>query len=126
MGDALPFEAAFSSPGASVSSASASGATARITALVSISGRQNISATVAAKPGRIGKAQTPSTADLIPQVSPLRWSPCKFCIVILIFGIAAQALPAEFRRGQIIEIVIGRLVTPIRAVGLHGIASPLG
>ena len=126
MGDALPFEAAFSSLGASVSSASASGATARITALVSISGRQSISATVAVRPGRIGKAQTPSTADLIPQVSPLRWSPYKFCIVILILGIAAQAFPAEFRRGQIIEIVIGRLVTPIRAVGLHGIASPLG
>ena len=126
MGDALPVGATTSLPGASDSSASASGATTRITALVSISGRQNISATVALRPGRIGKAQTPSTADLIPQVSPLRWSPCKFCIVILIFGIAAQAFPAEFRRGQIIEIVIGRLVTPIRAVGLHGIVSPLG
>lgn len=59
-----------------------------------------------------------------PSGQPLRWSPYKFCIVILILGIAAQAFPAEFRRGQIIEIVIGRLVTPIRAVGLHGIASP--
>ena len=126
MGDALPFGATISPPGASVSSASASGATTRTTALVSISGRQNISATVALRPGRIGKAQTPSTADLIPQVSPLRWSSCKLCIVMLIFRIAAQAFPAEFRRGQIIEIVIGRLVTPIRAVGLHGIASPLG
>jgi len=126
MGDALPFGATISPPGTSVSSAITSGATARITALVSISGRQNISATVALRPGCIGKAQTPSTADLIPQVSALRWSSFKFCIVMLIFGITAQAFPAEFRRGQIIEIVIGRLVTPIRAVGLHGIASPLG
>jgi len=45
---------------------------------------------------------------------------------MLIFWIAAQAFPTEVRRGQIIEIIIGRLVTPIRAIRLHGIASPLG
>nr|WP_163025764.1 hypothetical protein [Chachezhania antarctica] len=126
MRDTLPFKADISSPASSVSSTSDPGATTSTTALVSISGRQNISATVALRPGRTGKAQPPSTADLIHQINPLRGFSCELCVIMLIFGIAAQAFPAEFRRSQIIEIIVGGLVTPIRAIRLHGIASPLG
>ena len=126
MGDALPVGATISLPGASDSSASASGAATSTTTPVSTAGHQNTSATEAGSPGRIGKAQPPSTADLIHQINPLRGFSCELRVIMLIFGIAAQAFPAEVRRSQIIKIVVGGLVTPIRAIRLHGIASPLG